>query len=153
MPVFLIFNRIQYFYFIIIFLLVNAHFLLPAHIFFDDAFELSDVSDDWMQVNEFVKLFAESVNEAGAYVHQVLPDGSEFLFFGKKFRWVHWRRGLMVSSPPATQGCQMVSFQTKNPNLSILWRALECKMLAYFMAIWNIYSHLVFLVAVWYILW
>jgi hypothetical protein len=32
----------------------------------------------------------------------------------------------------------MVYFQTKNPNLDIFWRALECKMLVYFMTIWNI---------------
>jgi preprotein translocase subunit SecY len=32
----------------------------------------------------------------------------------------------------------MVSFQTKNPNLGKFWRALDWKMLIYFMAIWNI---------------
>jgi hypothetical protein len=36
------------------------------------------------------------------------------------------------------QGCQMVCFQTKNPNLGKFWRALEWKMLLYFMIIWNI---------------
>jgi hypothetical protein len=36
------------------------------------------------------------------------------------------------------QGCQMVCFQTKNPNLGKFWGAVECKMLAYFMVIWNI---------------
>jgi hypothetical protein len=36
------------------------------------------------------------------------------------------------------QGCQMVYFQTKNPNLGKFWRALELKMLVYFMTIWNI---------------
>jgi hypothetical protein len=52
------------------------------------------------------------------------------------------------------QGCQMVYFQTKNPNLGKFWRALEWKMLVYFMVIWNIlrpfriyYGHLV----IWYI--
>jgi hypothetical protein len=30
----------------------------------------------------------------------------------------------------------MVYFQTKNPNLGKLWRVLQWKMLAYFMAIW-----------------
>jgi hypothetical protein len=33
------------------------------------------------------------------------------------------------------QGCQMVCFQTKNPNLDKFWRALDWKMLTYFMAI------------------
>jgi hypothetical protein len=36
------------------------------------------------------------------------------------------------------QGCQMVCFQTKNPNLGKLWRALEWERLAYSMAIWYI---------------
>jgi hypothetical protein len=31
--------------------------------------------------------------------------------------------------PSPEQGCQMVSFQTKNPNLGKFWRALEWKML------------------------
>jgi hypothetical protein len=35
------------------------------------------------------------------------------------------------------QGCQMVYFQTKNPNLGKFWRACEWKML-YFITIWNI---------------
>jgi hypothetical protein len=32
----------------------------------------------------------------------------------------------------------MVSFQTKNPNLGKIRRALDWKMLIYFMSIWNI---------------
>jgi hypothetical protein len=56
------------------------------------------------------------------------------------------------------QGCQMVSFQTKNPNLGKFWRAWNWKMLLYIMAIWNIlrpfgifYDHLVHFVFIWYI--
>jgi hypothetical protein len=52
----------------------------------------------------------------------------------------------------------MVSFQTKNPNLDKFWRALDRKMLIYFMAVWNIlqtfgifYDHLVHFVSIWYI--
>jgi hypothetical protein len=40
--------------------------------------------------------------------------------------------------PVPNQGCQMVCFQTKNPNLGKFWRALEWKVLLYFMIIWNI---------------
>jgi hypothetical protein len=36
------------------------------------------------------------------------------------------------------QGCQIVYFQTENPNLSVFLRISECKMLVYFMAIKNI---------------
>jgi hypothetical protein len=56
------------------------------------------------------------------------------------------------------QGRQMVSFQTKNPNLGKFWRALDWKMLIYFMAIWKslwrfgiFYDHLVHFGFVWYI--
>jgi hypothetical protein len=34
------------------------------------------------------------------------------------------------------QGCQMVYFKTKKPNMGIFWRALEWKMLVYFRAVW-----------------
>jgi hypothetical protein len=44
------------------------------------------------------------------------------------------------------QGCQMVCFQTKNPNLDKFWRALE--MFVYVMTIWNILP-----MAIWYNLW
>jgi hypothetical protein len=51
----------------------------------------------------------------------------------------------------------MVCFQTKN--LGKLWRALQWKILVYFMAIWSIlrqfglfYGNLVYFVAIWYIL-
>jgi hypothetical protein len=45
------------------------------------------------------------------------------------------------------QGCQIVSFQTKNTTMGKFWRALDWKMLIYFRAIWNIlqtwfYDHL-----------
>jgi hypothetical protein len=56
------------------------------------------------------------------------------------------------------QGCQMVSFQTKNPDLGKFRRALDWKMLIYFMAVWNIsqafgifYDHWVHFESIWYI--
>jgi hypothetical protein len=56
------------------------------------------------------------------------------------------------------QGCQMVCFQTKNPKLGKFYRALDCKMFIYFIAIWNILwrfgifcDHLVHFVFTWYI--
>jgi hypothetical protein len=55
------------------------------------------------------------------------------------------------------QGCQMVYFQTKNPNLRNFWMVLQWSMLAYFMAIWYIlqlfgifYSHWEYFTAIWY---
>jgi hypothetical protein len=62
-----------------------------------------------------------------------------------------------LSGSPA-KGCQMVCFQTKNPNLDKFWRVLLWKMLVYFMTIWSIlrpleilYGHLVYFVVIWYI--
>jgi hypothetical protein len=57
------------------------------------------------------------------------------------------------------QGCQMVCFQTKNPNLRKNSRASDWKILIYFMAVWNILrifgifcDHSVHFVFIWYIL-
>jgi hypothetical protein len=51
-----------------------------------------------------------------------------------------WRRMVMGQTSVGLlhQGCQMVSFQTKNPNLVKFWRALDREMFIYFMAIWNV---------------
>jgi hypothetical protein len=72
-----------------------------------------------------------------------------FCFFKNTYGWPGWG---------ANQGCQMVCFQTKNPNLGKFWRALDWKMLICFMVIWNIlwpfgifYDHLVQFVFIWYI--
>jgi hypothetical protein len=35
-------------------------------------------------------------------------------------------------------GCQMAYFQTKNTNLGKFGKALEWKMLVYFMVVWNV---------------
>jgi hypothetical protein len=58
----------------------------------------------------------------------------------------------------SNQGCQMVCFKTKNPNLGKFWRVLLWKILVYFMTIWSIllplkifYGHLVYFVVIWYI--
>jgi hypothetical protein len=54
------------------------------------------------------------------------------------------------------QGCQMVYFQTKNPNLAKFCRALDGKILLYFMDIWNIsrtfgifHGHLEYFTDIW----
>jgi hypothetical protein len=39
---------------------------------------------------------------------------------------------LVLKHDRSIQGCQMVYFQTKNPNLGTFWRALKWKMLSYF---------------------
>jgi hypothetical protein len=52
-----------------------------------------------------------------------------------------WREGLH-------QGCQMVYFQTKNPNLGKFWSVLQLKMFVNFMASLSTYF-----TAIWPILW
>jgi hypothetical protein len=49
---------------------------------------------------------------------------------------------LLVSDPGTTseQGCQIVSFQTKNPNLGKFWRALERKKLIYILGPFGIFN-------------
>jgi hypothetical protein len=58
----------------------------------------------------------------------------------------------------SVQGCQMVCFQTKNPNLGKFRRSLDWKMFKYFMAIWVIlwtlgifYDRLLSFVFIWYL--
>jgi hypothetical protein len=55
-----------------------------------------------------------------------------------------------IARPASSQGCQMLYFQTKNPNLGRFWSALQCKMLVNSKAFWSIllplgkaYGHLV----------
>ena len=45
-------------------------FFIAAHLFFDDSMEISDVSDDWMQVNTYVQDFVKCIKEAVHEVHQ-----------------------------------------------------------------------------------
>lgn len=46
------------------------YYEFEVHIFFDDAFELSDEDDELMQVNPFVKQLVEAINVAASNVHQ-----------------------------------------------------------------------------------
>jgi hypothetical protein len=51
------------------------------------------------------------------------------------------------------RGCQMVFFQTKNPNLGTFRKFLQLKMLVYFMPIWNILWPFAIFYGQWVILW
>jgi hypothetical protein len=57
----------------------------------------------------------------------------------------------VVDQPDLEQGCQMVFLQTKNPNLGIFWKALEC--FGIFHGFLCFYGLLVYFIASWYILW
>jgi hypothetical protein len=56
------------------------------------------------------------------------------------------------------QGCQMIYFQTENPNLGKFWSMLQWKTLVNFIATWSklrpiglFYGHLIYFVVIWYI--
>jgi hypothetical protein len=55
----------------------------------------------------------------------------------RRKRWLECKKAFLPISR-LQQGCQMVCFQTKNPNLGKFWTALELKMMVYFMPIWKI---------------
>jgi hypothetical protein len=57
-------------------------------------------------------------------------------------RRLHQRRIRRYGDQGDQQGCQMVYFQTENPNLGKYWNALDWKMLIYFMFICNIFMDL-----------
>ncbi|XP_062565710.1 chitin synthase chs-2 isoform X3 [Armigeres subalbatus] len=46
------------------------YYEFETHIFFDDAFEISDHSDDDIQCNRFVKILIDTIDEAASEVHQ-----------------------------------------------------------------------------------
>jgi hypothetical protein len=89
----------------------------------------------------------------------VQPSGFKMCFFNPFAlvpRYTSAASGVL--EPTCGQCCQMVSFQTKKNNLGKFWRALDWKMLIYFMAIWNIlqtfevfYDPLVHFVFIWHI--
>ena len=46
------------------------YYEIETHIFFDDAFELSDIDEDEMVVNSYVKMLIDCMDEAASFVHQ-----------------------------------------------------------------------------------
>jgi hypothetical protein len=111
-------------------------------------------------VKEHRNLKTRSLIELWGKVPKVFILGYNFTTRGQssplvaKFRnWLLTLRDFFTH-----QGCQMVYFQTKNPNLGNFLRTWDWKMLIYFMSICNIlwtlgkfYDHLVHFVLIWYI--
>jgi hypothetical protein len=80
-----------------------------------------------LKVVEFVLLFCATI------LHRH-GDNGKYLFFGTsavQMKAVSVSGSIQLSFLGTTleQGCQMVSFQTKNPNLGGFWRTLKWKML------------------------
>lgn len=46
------------------------YYEFETHIFLDDGFEISDINDDWSQVNRFVKMLVATIDEAATHVHE-----------------------------------------------------------------------------------
>lgn len=68
------------------------YYEFETHIFFDDAFEISDVNDDWSVVNRFVKLLVEIMDEAASHVHEtnirMRPPKKYPTPYGGRLEWV-----------------------------------------------------------------
>jgi hypothetical protein len=62
----------------------------------------------------------------------VKPDLQKHIFRTRVIDVLGRAKTILAATSP-NQGCQMVYFETKNPNLDIFWRALEWKMFEYFM--------------------
>lgn len=66
-------------------------FIFPAHLYFDDAFEISDVNDDWSQCNRFVKLLVSIIDEAATHVHEttirIRPPTKSPTVYGGRLVW------------------------------------------------------------------
>ncbi|KAJ2953678.1 hypothetical protein O0L34_g1295 [Tuta absoluta] len=68
------------------------YYEFETHIFLDDAFEISDHSDDDSQVNRFVKLLVDTIDEAASEVHQTIirirPPKRYPAPYGGRLNWV-----------------------------------------------------------------
>ncbi|XP_049868786.1 chitin synthase chs-2 isoform X3 [Pectinophora gossypiella] len=68
------------------------YYEFETHIFLDDAFEISDHSDDDSQVNRFVKLLVDTIDEAASEVHQTIirirPPKKYPAPYGGRLTWV-----------------------------------------------------------------
>ncbi|XP_063358382.1 chitin synthase chs-2 isoform X1 [Cydia amplana] len=68
------------------------YYEFETHIFLDDAFEISDHSDDDSQVNRFVKLLVDTLDEAASEVHQtnirIRPPKKYPAPYGGRLSWV-----------------------------------------------------------------
>jgi hypothetical protein len=100
----------------------------------------------------------KSTGDAICNVH--LGPGTQFLLHINVFEFSPKCKMPSFQVEPRTgfQGCQMVYFWTKNPNLGTFWTALQWKMMVYFMDTWSIlrsfvilYGHLVQFMVIWYI--
>jgi hypothetical protein len=85
-------------------------------------------------------------------------QSSYFIGPRSKGLWLVGRYCVCVCVHCRSQGCQMVCFQTKNPNLGKFWSALDLEnvyvfyaQMEYFSEIWEVYGHLVHFVSFWYI--
>jgi hypothetical protein len=64
---------------------------------------------------------------------------------GEKVQKNFWKKNIYLHR------CQMVYFQTKNPNLGKFWRELQWKMLVFLWTFGLLYGHLVYFMDIWYI--
>jgi hypothetical protein len=124
--------------------------LFPESEFFYSALKLQFVTKVFFGPNKSID--PETIFRSKLKIAKMV----ETAFSDFKAQCVHWYITVetIVSSP---QGCQMICFQTKNPNLVIFCRVLQFWYM-HLMAIWSILrpfglfcDHLVYFVTIWYI--
>jgi hypothetical protein len=83
--------------------------------------------------------FSESYEKINEKSKDPSPDSFEKNLLNSERNVVTWPNAyiLFETISPTQQGCQMVCFQTKNPNLGTFWRVLHWKMLVYYMDTWS----------------
>ncbi|XP_034230764.1 chitin synthase chs-2 isoform X3 [Thrips palmi] len=68
------------------------YYEFETHIFFDDAFEISEVNDDWSVCNRFVKLLVAIMDEAASHVHEtnirMRPPKKYPTPYGGRLEWI-----------------------------------------------------------------
>jgi hypothetical protein len=77
-----------------------------------------------------------------------LVNEVSYILSKKILDYVKWTLVLVLEQRTVfngKQGCQMVRFQAKNPNLGKFWRVLQRKILVYFMDTWSILCFLSYL--------
>ncbi|XP_071447222.1 chitin synthase chs-2-like [Hetaerina americana] len=77
------------------------YYKLEIHVFFDDAFELTDDDDEEKVVNQFVKLLVSTIDEAASHVHEahvkIRPPKKYPTPYGGRLVWILPGKNKMIA--------------------------------------------------------
>jgi hypothetical protein len=135
----------------------RPHFVMSAHEIIHTIDWHVDAARSVVAFYVAISTYCKFVSKIGSYVRLLFPFLLVFqlnlaLFFSGEFT----SESLYTLMTTLRQGCQMVYFQTKHPNLGNFLKGLHWKRLVYFMCIWSIlqtfalsYGGLVYLLVIW----